>query len=322
MKRALFVGLNDYPNNPLSGCVADATSMCDILKTHEDDSPNFETRLMLKASEVTRRGLKSAIKTLLEQPADIALLFFSGHGYLNDQLGGYLVTADATSHEEGVAMSDILKLANESPVDEVVIILDCCHSGAFGNAASSSQSDAALYLREGRSILTASRAHQTATEVNGQGTFTALVLDALNGGAADVLGKVTVASVYAYVDEVLGAWDERPLLKANVSRLNPLRKCKSQVALDILRRLSQYFPESDYIFPLDPSFEPDPPKGCTHERNPKNERIFDELQKFRAARLVEPVGEEHMYYAAINSKACRLSKLGQFYWRLSKDGKI
>jgi hypothetical protein len=303
MKRALFVGLNDYPSSPLSGCVADASSMRDILRTHEDDSPNFEPRLLTKASEVTVQGLKAAVTELFEMLADVALLYFSGHGFLDEQLGGYLVTSDARAYDQGVSMSDVLTLANNSPVKEVVIILDCCHSGAFGNAPVFAQYNPALVLAEGRSILTASRAKEAAMEVGGQGVFTTLILDALNGGAADVLGKVTVASAYAYVDEVLGAWaNQRPLLKANVSRLNVLRKCRPQVPLVDLRAVSEHFPDPDHVFALDPSFEPDPPDDLTHTRNPENERIFNRLQKFRAARLVEPVGEEHMYYAAINSQ--------------------
>ncbi len=321
MKRALFVGLNDYPGSPLHGCVRDATSMDHMLRTHDDGSPNFEGLLLTEASQVTRAGLKGAVTRLFGQPADVALFYFSGHGLLDKNLGGYLVTSDFTSNDEGVSMSDVLKLANESPAKEVIIILDCCHSGALGlNTANSSHPQ--VHLREECSVLTASRAEEPATEVNGQGTFTTLVLDALSGGAADTVGKVTIASTYAYVDEVLGAWEQRPLLKANVSRLNILRQCSAQVACESLRKLPDYFPTADYIFSLDPSYEPCRPDGFTHERNEENERAFACLQKYRAARLVEPVGAEHMYYAAINTKACRLTKLGQFYWRLAQDGRI
>jgi hypothetical protein len=68
---------------------------------------------------------------------------------------------------------------------------------------------------------------------------------------------------------------------------------------------------------LDPSFEPD-----AEPSHPGNEEIFSQLQKFRAARLVVPVGAEHLYYAAINSKSCKLTPLGQFYWSLVNSGKL
>ena len=35
-----------------------------------------------------------------------------------------------------------------------------------------------------------------------------------------------------------------------------------------------------------------------------------------------PVGEEHMYFAAMNSKACRLTALGSQCWRLANEKKL
>jgi len=38
--------------------------------------------------------------------------------------------------------------------------------------------------------------------------------------------------------------------------------------------------------------------------------------------LVVPVDEEFMYFAAMNSKSCRLTELGYHYWRLIKKNKL
>ena len=38
--------------------------------------------------------------------------------------------------------------------------------------------------------------------------------------------------------------------------------------------------------------------------------------------LVVPVDEDHMYYAAINSKSCRLTALGAQYWQLATENKL
>lgn len=62
-------------------------------------------------------------------------------------------------------------------------------------------------LGEGLSILSACCANECAEELNGRGTFTSLLVDALNGGAADVMGHVTPGGVYAYIDKALGPWD-------------------------------------------------------------------------------------------------------------------
>jgi len=230
-------------------------------------------------------------------------------------LGGFLVTQDATRYDEGVSMRDVLILANGSRIKEIVIILDCCHSGAFGQVPEIDNSQA--FLREGVSVLTASRASEASLEVGGSGVFTSLIYDALSGGASDICGNVTVASVYAYVDQTLGAWEQRPLFKSHVSKLIPLRKCNPVIEPAILRLLPEYFTTPDAEFRLDASFEP-----RAEPRNEVNEEIFANLQKFRANRLVIPVGEEHMYYAAIRSKSCKLTPLGRFYWKLVRSGRL
>lgn len=315
MRKALLVGIDDYPQAPLTGCVADAQWMAGVLARNSDGSPNFDCRVLASPEErVDRPRLRREIETLLKDPVEVALFHFSGHGTVNN-LGGYLVTQDAGKYDEGVAMTDVLTRANQSPVKEVVIILDCCHSGALGQLPGI-QNDTAL-LREGVSILTASRDTQVAIETKGRGLVTSIVGEALFGGAADVTGEVSIASVYAYVDQRLGPWDQRPLFKSHVSTLISLRRCKPEIDLAVLRSLPQRFAAPDAHHPLDPSYEPDlPPKHEEHER------IFGQFQQLRAARLLVPVGEEHLFFAAKHSKACALTPLGQHYWHLAKARRI
>jgi hypothetical protein len=40
------------------------------------------------------------------------------------------------------------------------------------------------------------------------------------------------------------------------------------------------------------------------------------------ARLVEPVGADHLYFAAMQSGACRLTALGRHYWRMADEGRL
>jgi hypothetical protein len=314
MRRALIAGIDEYPKSPLRGCVNDANEVARLLKTHQDGSPNFECQILTAPPfPITRAILKGKINDLFRDEADVALLYFSGHGFASN-LGGYLVTPDATRYDEGVSMVDVITIAKDSPVREVVVLLDCCYSGALGALPALNNQ---TVLREGISLLTASRGSQVSVEIRGRGLFTSLLCAALEGGASDVLGKVTIASVYAYADQTLGAWEQRPLFKALVSQLISLRNCSPVVPLEVLRLLPKYFPRADADLPLDPSFEPD-----AEPRHPKNEEIFSHLQKYRAARLVVPVGEEHLYYAAMNSKSCKLTPLGQFYWSLANTGKL
>lgn len=315
MRRALLVGIDDYPGSPLAGCVNDAKVMSELLRYHHDGSPNFAPRLLTSdAHQITRPGLLRHLDVLFKDEADVALLFYAGHGSI-DHLDGYLVTPDTKAYNEGMELSKILTLANNSKVKEVAIILDSCFSGAFGQVPATGNANA--NIREGVSVLTASRPTQPAAEVNGRGLFTGLVCSALDGGAADVLGKVTAPSIYSYVDEALGPWNQRPLFKCHVSTLIPLRLAQPSIGLETLRLFPQWFPHPASEFPLDPSFEP-----TKKPKHPEHEDVFSQLQKCRAAKLVEPVGEEHMYYAALRSKACRLTALGRRYWQQAKEGHI
>jgi uncharacterized caspase-like protein len=314
-RRALIVGIDNYPVAPLAGCVADADRMSVLLAHNADGSPNFDCRRVTDPpASVTARGLRQAIDELFAQPASMALFYFSGHGTENN-LGGYLVTPDAALYQEGVAMAEVLTLANRSPVEQVVLVLDCCHAGHLG--AVPAIDNKAAVLREGVSVLSASRAGETSLENEEGGVFTSLVCAALDGGSADVLGDVTAAGIYAYVDEALGPWDQRPLFKSHVARMTSLRKDKPAVPINELRRLPGLFSGPWAELPLDPSFEPD-----AEPSDPTNEEVFGVLQRCRAAKLVEPVGEDHMYFAAMNRRSCRLTPLGRRYWRLANEGRL
>jgi hypothetical protein len=259
--------------------------------------------------------LLDAIDALLYPGADVALFYFAGHGAatVNDVV---LVTQDGINGDLGVALSTILGKVQNSPIREVIVILDCCFSGGAGGVPQLG-TDVAV-LRQGVALLSASRSDQTAAETPaGRGLFSVYFCGALDSGAADVLGKVTLAGVYAYLSESFGPWDQRPTFKANLDRLHELRLCSPAVPISELRRLPEFFPNSHEEFPLDPSYEPD-----AEPNHPEHEAIFAIFQRCRAAKLVEPVGADHMYFAAMQSKACRLTPLGKHYWRLARQARL
>ena len=316
-KRALYVGIDDYAAAPLNGCVEDVRRLRAVLDRDHDGTPNFVGKSLIaprgSVGAVTKASLRQHVEELFGSPADVALFYFSGHG-TEGNLGGYLVTQDASRYDEGLPMNDVLRLAEQAPVKEVFILLDCCHSGALGNVPSVDNTAA---LREGITVLAASRSTQPAMETAAGGRFTGLVCDALAGGAADICGRVTAADVYAYVESTLDAWEQRPLYKAHVSRLFPLRCCAPSIPADVLRRLPELFEQPDATHALDPSYEP-----TEEPRHEENERAFGELQRMRDARLVEVVHAPHMYGAAMGSTGCRLTPLGRHYWTLANNGAL
>ena len=60
MRKALVVGINDYPTSPLKGCVNDANSVGNVLESHSDGAPNFEIKLMTSPSDtITKPTLRN-----------------------------------------------------------------------------------------------------------------------------------------------------------------------------------------------------------------------------------------------------------------------
>jgi len=323
MRKALVIGINNYPNgNELKGCVNDASAFSGIIAANGNGSPNFDVKL--ETDVPTKSDLKGLIKELFRGDCETALLYFSGHGFIDD-VGGYIVTPDFKPNDEGVSMDEILSIANESKAQNRVIILDCCHSGAMGSPKTLGSKTA--HIVEGVSILTASKDIESAIEINGHGVFTNLLLNALQGGAADLRGHITPGSVYAYIDQALGPWDQRPVFKTNITRFTSLRTVTPQVPLEILRKLIEYFPTPQDKFPLNPSFEDTNAPKVEHKiiepyAKAENVSVFKHLQKFQGVGLVVPVDEQYMYFAAMNSTSCKLTALGYHYWRLVKDKRI
>lgn len=322
MRKALLIGIDDYTQAPLNCCVNDAVAVNTLLERNGDGSPNFDTRLETNIS--SQAELRRNIQELFSGCGDIALLFFAGHGLVNE-LGGYLVTPDAKAYAEGVPMNDILEYANNSLIANKIIILDCCYSGNIGNLNLGTTSQA--LLKAGTTILTASQENECSLEVNGHGIFSNLLIEALQGGAADLTGNVTPGGIYAFVDQALGPWLPRPIFKTYVKQFVSLRKICPQVPLDIIRKLTTYFPSPEALFQLDPSFEDTNTPSVPHKiiepyANSDNVAKFKDLQKLQSIGLVVPDESPYMYFAAMESKNCRLTALGAHYWKLVNENRI
>ena len=66
---------------------------------------------------------------------------------------------------------------------------------------------------------------------------------------------------------------------------------------------------------LDPTYERE-----SKTRKPAHVEIYDALTQYRNARLIEFLGAEYLYHAAMKSKSCRLTPHGRHYWQLAEKG--
>ena len=316
MRKALIVGVNYYDEvGCLPGCVNDAYSVNSVLEQHSDGTKNFDVKLMAacdQKSRVDRSQLRYYVQELFRDDNEIALFYFSGHGYI-ENTGGYLVTSDCKEGHDGLSMNEILRIVNDSPAKNKFVVLDTCFSGAMGNDSTSG--DIAT-INEGVTILTASRKDQTSVDEGDGGTFTKLFVDALSGAASNLLGETSPGSVYAHIDKSLGAWLQRPIFKTNVKNFVSLRRTQPPIPLNELKMITELFKDG-FEINLDPTYEPE-----SENPDSKNTAEFAVLQKYNRLNLVVPVGAEHMYFAAINSKSCKLTALGEHYYRLAKGNRF
>jgi len=324
MKKALIVGINFYERIPhLNACVNDAVSVGSALERHADGTVNFATPLLLLASDydsrVTKRELKDAVRDLFATKSEIALLYFSGHGHIED-VGAYLCASDSETGDDGFALSELMGLANKSPATNRLVVLDSCYSGAIADRLDVREM---AEITTGTTLLSASTASEAAYEATGGGSsiFTKLLIDALNGAAANLLGDVTPGSIYAHIDQSLGPWGQRPMFKTNVQTFTSLRKASPPIDARHLRSLATYFPEPGFELRLDPSFEPERFDADLAGKdlpapNAANTIIFAALQELAKVGLVRPVGADHMWHAAMQSRSCKLTVVGEHYRNL------
>lgn len=329
MKKALVVGIDKYSTSPLTGCENDAVAISGLLKRNGDGSPNFDVELLSSDNQtVSAALLHSSLSKLFSGDAETALFYFAGHGIIEPTTNsGFIVSQDGTNPNWGINLSALLEMANKAypKIKSSIIVLDSCNSGYTGEVQGLGKSEVSV-LGSGVTILTACHREGTAAESLGQGLFTSMFIDGLSGSASDICGRITPASVYSHIDQTLGAFEQRPVYKANVQTFVTLRTINPKIPLDVLRRLPIYFKSASDQFKLDPSFEPDRQNTpVAIEGIPpiaENVRVFKELQACNRHGLVDPVNAEHMYFAAINSTSCKLTALGAHYRRLAEANRI
>ena len=209
---ALIVGGSDYQDPMLQQLRApgrDASDLADVLR--DPAIGTFHVRILVNTpSDQLLRGIAQFCHQV--DPGDLVLVYLSCHGVLDDRGRLYYATINterALLSATAVAANWLNDQLDDCRARQQILLLDCCHSGAF---AKGSKGDDALALQDrfsgrGRVVLTASRATEYSFEgatVVGDGVrsvFTSAVVDGLRTGQADwdKDGLVTVEDLYQYV---------------------------------------------------------------------------------------------------------------------------
>jgi hypothetical protein len=207
-KIALLIGVSEYGEgiSPLSAALNDVEAMERVLQ-----NPNLggfeQVERLLNPDAI---AMRKAIQKLFRQAAkdDLVLLFFSGHGILNDEDHLYLTTRNTAKDDFEATAVDarfIQGQSNNCYAKRQVLILDACYSGAYaqGWRAKSVGVDIKKQLgAEGRVVLTSSSATQTSFEQEGStlSLYTQYLIEGIETGAADTDndGNIHVQELHAY----------------------------------------------------------------------------------------------------------------------------
>jgi hypothetical protein len=218
-KLALIIGSSEYEDPTLTRLVApraDVTALESVLKHPEVGGFDDVTVLIDQLESVVRRAIARFFAE--KKRADLLLLYFTGHGVLDDQGHLYLAMKD-TEHTllsaTAIPASMITLAMDRSHPQRQVLILDCCHSGAFARGTKgvvgARVGTAAAFEGNGygRVVLTATDSTQYAWEgdrILGQAEnslFTHYLIEGLQTGHADADGdgQTTLDELYTYVYE-------------------------------------------------------------------------------------------------------------------------
>jgi chaperonin GroEL len=198
---------------PLRGPINDVDAIGHVLGNPE--LGGFEIRKLLdKPHYDVVRALVETLQTANSD--DFVLIFYSGHGKVSTSGKLYLATADTDQkvlQATAVPAWTLHEAVNDSLCKEVVLLLDCCYSGAVSKGLKGNVEGQlrAVQNAAGFFILTASTSIQTASEneadLHGKvmGRFTAAIVEGIQSGRADAhqTGEIRLSHLKTHVERTL-----------------------------------------------------------------------------------------------------------------------
>ena len=211
--RALLIGNSRFPDDrqnlqPLEGPVNDVALLRDALA--DPQVGLFDPQRVRILPERTSQEILMEVEQFFESVtrAEHLLFYYSGHGLLSVQNKLFLCARDTrTDRLQSTAVSsDVINaVIDASGATTTIIILDCCHSGAFKGGSLPD-----TLKGSGRFLLTSCRTGELANdanEINHASVFTHHLIEGLRGGARDHNGNgyIDLNEIYDYVHGRLSA---------------------------------------------------------------------------------------------------------------------
>lgn len=244
MYRALLVCNSVYPLEPdqlprLLGPVRDGLTMWSALTDTETGlfrPEDVEVLFECDKDEI----LKTANRFFQHcEPNDVLLFYYSGHGR-KGKANLHLCARDTTIRvlpASSVSGNELKEYMETSPAQSIIVILDCCHSGAFkGDPPKISPGPLA---GKGRFVVTASSAAQRAADASAKGQpspFTRALVEGLRHAeprSAEEGALVAVDDVYKYALRALPEGVPQPQRRVNGAGDAVIAKRRDSMAEDM-----------------------------------------------------------------------------------------
>ena len=203
------VGISEYLADDLQNLNYAAKDAQDFVQTvSESDLQMYSSThsIVILNHDATTANIKDSLTVFSNQvnQDDVVMLFFSGHGY-NENDDQYFVTYDVSAADKsynGVAFSFIRKRMTDmvNKHCHVVIFMDACHSGAMAGTKDAEAKNI-IWAMPGVIGYYSSTSSEKSAELEdlGNGVFTHVLLDAINGKVANKNGEITAQTLGEYL---------------------------------------------------------------------------------------------------------------------------
>ena len=218
---ALLIGISEYLSDltNLPSTLKDVEAMKEVLGNSEMGGFDKENIKVLKNSN--RQEIEEEIYELFadRKEDDILLFYFSGHGVLSRKGHLFLATPQTRKGQRdivrptAVSANVLQSEMDDSFSEHLVVILDCCYSGAFTEGMTAKGNENIDIQAElggkGRAILMSSSSTQSSFQSEGSALsiYTKYLVEGIKTGAADTDndGKIAADELHQYVSEKVTA---------------------------------------------------------------------------------------------------------------------
>jgi Caspase domain/Pentapeptide repeats (8 copies) len=211
---SLVIGItqNQAPLQTLEKSVADAQAISAMLR----DFGDFHVELLLKPEETTYKALETKMLEFMNDRAlrHEASIYYTGHGFqLKGTFGrkeAFLAPSDCVveldadgqviKQQNGLSLTAVNELAAAAELSNLVMLLDCCHSGYLLEESLLKQTFID-FRQKNYWLMTACRSFQAAYAKKSEqySIFTGAVLAGLKHDRANDRGEITTGSLFSFI---------------------------------------------------------------------------------------------------------------------------